>query len=98
MPHFIVYALDKPDRLDRRIAVRDEHRNRLRNPDAPVKVVVGGPLHDDAGKMIGSTLMIEAESAAIVEAFVAADPYVREDVYGQVKVHPFTWGIGNPNG
>ncbi|MGD9915519.1 MAG: YciI family protein [Rhizobiaceae bacterium] len=98
MPHFIVYALDKPDRLDRRNAVRDEHRNRLRNPDAAVKVAVAGPMHDAAGRMIGSMLVIEAESAAIVEAFVAGDPYVREDVYGEVAVRPFTWGIGNPNG
>ncbi len=98
MPHFIVYALDKPDRLDKRIETRDAHRARLRNPDHPVTVAIGGPIHDDAGRMIGSVLVVEAETKAVVEAFVAGDPYTTNDVYGAITIHPYTWGIGNPNG
>jgi uncharacterized protein YciI len=59
-------------------------------------VQVGGPLLDADGRMIGSLLVVEAASAAAVEAFVGGDPYQLADLYGSVRVHPFNWGLGNP--
>lgn len=46
MPHFVVYALDKPDREAARLERRAAHRARLRDHDHPVSVQVGGPLAD----------------------------------------------------
>lgn len=96
MAHFVVYALDGPGREAERLASRPAHRARLRAHDHPVSVRVAGPLTDAAGAMIGSLLVVEAETAAAVEAFVAGDPYVMAGVYGSVAVHPFLWGLGNP--
>jgi uncharacterized protein len=96
MPHFVVYALDKPGREAVRLERRAAHRARLRDHDHPVSVQVGGPLLDAGGRMIGSLLVVEAASQAAVEAFVAGDPYQLSDVYGSVRVHPFNWGLGNP--
>lgn len=96
MPHFVLYALDKPGREAARLEARPAHRARLREHDHKVAVRVGGPLLDDAGKMIGTMLVIEAGAKAEVEAFVAGDPYVAADVYASVAIHPYNWGLGNP--
>jgi uncharacterized protein len=96
MPHFVVYALDKPGREAVRLEQLAVHRARLRDHDHPVSVQVGGPLLGADGRMIGSLLVVEAGSHAAVEAFVAGDPYQLADVYGSVRVHQFNWGLGNP--
>jgi uncharacterized protein YciI len=96
MAHFVVYALDKPGRESARIEARPAHRKRLREHGHPVTVRIGGPLLDDAGSMIGTMLVVEAETKGEVEAFVAGDPYVAADVYASVAVHPYNWGLGNP--
>jgi uncharacterized protein YciI len=96
MAHFVVYALDKPGREAARLEARPAHRARLREHDHSVTVRIGGPLLDDAGKMIGTMLVVEAGTRQDVEAFVAGDPYVEADVYGSVAIHSFNWGLGNP--
>jgi len=96
MPHFVVYALDKPNREATRLDHRPAHRARLRDHEHVVSVQVGGPLLDADGRMIGSLLIVEAASAEAVESFMAGDPYQLADVYASVRVHPFNWGLGNP--
>jgi len=98
MAHFVVYALDKPGRESARMEARAAHRARLREHDHPLTVRVGGPLLDDAGRMIGTMLIVEAGTQREVEAFIAGDPYVASDVYASVAVHPYNWGLGNPEG
>jgi uncharacterized protein YciI len=56
---------------------------------------MAGPLlADDGETMIGSLFVIEAEDAAAVERFRAADPYVRAGLFDRVEVHPFRWLLG----
>ncbi len=97
MANFMVYALDKPDRETARLTARDAHRARLRDHAHPIRVMIGGPLLDDEGGMIGTMLVVEAESMDLVRRFVAQDPYVCADVYASVAIHPFNWGLGNPS-
>lgn len=96
MAYFVVYGLDAPGSAEVRTAHRAAHRERLRAPDHPVTVHVGGPLLDEVGDMIGSLLIIEADSMATVEAFVAGDPYSKNDLYASVEIRPFNWGLGAP--
>ena len=97
MATFMVYALDKPDREKARLTARDAHRARLREHDHPIRVIIGGPLLDGDGGMIGTMLVVEAESKDLVSRPVAQDPYVCADVYASVAIHPFNWGLGNPS-
>jgi uncharacterized protein YciI len=96
MAYFCVHALDRPDRLDDRKRLRDGHRARLRMHDQPVVVRIGGPLLDDAGKMIGTMLVIEAETRAAVEIYMAGDPYMLENLFETVSITGFNWGLGQP--
>ena len=93
---FVVWATDRAGMLAQRLAVRDEHRIRLRNP-APhaVTVVVAGPTLDaGAQAMNGTLLVVDADSEQAVRDFVDGDPYVREGVYDSVEIRPWRCGLG----
>ena len=96
MPYFCIHAFDHPNRLEDRKRLRDSHRARLRQHDHPVVVRIGGPLLDDAGQMIGTMLVIEAETKAQVEAYLAGDPYLPEGLFRAVTITGFNWGLGQP--
>src|SRR3546814_7841064 len=78
--YYIIYALDRPDAGDLRIKTRAAHREYLHRPDLPVRLVLAGPLlADDAVTIIGSVIVVAADSRSQVEAFSAADPYRSEE-------------------
>ena len=94
MTLFHILAKDKPGAL----SVRQENRNAHlawigEYPDA---VKVAGPLLSDEGDMIGSMLLIEAESKDALEKLLAEDPYAKAGLFGSVEITPFKWVIGAP--
>jgi uncharacterized protein YciI len=96
--YFAVWATDRKGTGAKRVAVREAHRARLRDPgEHPVKVVAGGPTLDDStGAMDGSLLIIEAEDIETVRSFVQGDPYVTHQVYDNVEIRAWQWGLGCP--
>src|SRR3546814_3360715 len=84
--YYIIYALDRPDAGDLRIKTRAAHREYLHRPDLPVRLVLAGPLlADDAVTIIGSVIVVAADSRSQVEAFSAADPYRHAGLVGSVR-------------
>ena len=80
---FVVYGKDKPGTLRREL--RAEHLSHiLRHPH---RYRFGGPLIDDAGKVIGSLILMEVEDRAELERALAADPYFRGGLYGSLEIH-----------
>jgi uncharacterized protein YciI len=98
MAYFSVYALDRTDTQSLRTSLRPGHRQRLREHDHPVTVRIGGPLRSEAGEMIGTLLVVEAEVKQQVEAFWAGDPYVTAGLFVSVEITHFDWGLGLPEG
>ncbi len=96
MPHFCVHAFDHPGRLADRQRLREAHRARLREYDHPVVVRIGGPLTDEGGAMIGTMLVIEAPDRSAVNSFLAGDPYFQAELYRELTVTRFNWGLGLP--
>ncbi|MDP9045166.1 MAG: YciI family protein [Pseudomonadota bacterium] len=96
--YFAVWATDREGTQDKRLAVRDAHRARLREPGSHrVKVVLGGPtLTESNAAMNGSLLVIEADDVDAVRRFVAEDPYQVTGVYASVDIRPWRWGLGAP--
>jgi len=96
--YFAVWATDRPGTQEARLAVREAHRARLREPGAhPVSVVAGGPtLGELDGVMNGSLLVVEADDVEAVRRFVAEDPYELAGVYARVEIRPWHWGLGAP--
>lgn len=88
---FLVIAKDgtDPDAPARRTSVREAHLEGARALAADGTLQLGGALLDEAGGMIGSALIVEAEDAAAVQALLEADVYHRGGVWRSYEVHPF---------
>jgi uncharacterized protein YciI len=94
----MLYALigeDAPGTLDKRLAVRARHLDRLRALAAEGRIVLAGPFPAidaaDPGPagFTGSLIVAEFASQAEAEAWIAADPYVTERVFMHTTVRPF---------
>ena len=93
---YAVWATDRPGTGAARQQVREAHRRRLRHP-APhaVQVLQAGPTLDGpAGAMNGTLLVVQADDAAAVRAFIDDDPYVAAGVYASVEIRPWRCGLG----
>lgn len=92
MAFYVLYAKDKPNSLEQRLEHYAAHRAFIeaQNGTDGVSVVMSGPLQTDEGEtMIGSVLILEAQTRAAVDQFVAADPFTRAGIWGEVHISRF---------
>lgn len=82
---FVILGFDGPDGQEKRKIHRPAHLARMESLDARGRVVLAGPLTDQAGSLI----VIEADSQGEAEAFARDDPYTVGGVFQRVEVHPF---------
>jgi uncharacterized protein YciI len=87
--HYLVIGHDHPgvEGRQRRAAAREEHLARLTSTTS-ARPVFGAGMLDEGGEMIGSILVLEAESPAAVQAWLDDEPYVVADVWREVSVLP----------
>ena len=52
-------------------------------------VQLGGALLNDVGVMIGSALLVEADSKEELESFLQSDIYTLEGVWQSFEIYPF---------
>lgn len=93
---FMIFSEDKPDSLSIRQNTRDAHLAWLKTDDAAT-VLVAGPWFDENGDMRGSMLVVETDSRAALDGWMARDPYARAGLPGTVIVKPYKWVIGAPS-
>ena len=72
-----------PDYVERRAAFRDEHLSLAWQAHARGELVLGGALEEPVD---GAVLLFSCDSPAPVEAFAAADPYVRNGLVTKWRV------------
>jgi uncharacterized protein len=91
MIQFVIEALDHTDDegLSRRMAVRDKHLAGAAALRHSGNYILGGAKIDDAGKMIGSTMVLQFETEADFKAYFAQEPYVKGNVWGKIDVFKF---------
>jgi uncharacterized protein YciI len=94
----MLYALvgdDAPDSLERRLAARPAHLERLKQLQAEGRLVLAGPCpaidSPDPGPAGFSGSLIVAEFASLTEAetWLRADPYVTAGVFARTVARPF---------
>jgi len=92
------YALvgqDVPDSLERRLATRPAHLERLQALQQAGRLLLAGPFpgidSNDPGSagFSGSLIVAEFDSLADAQAWADADPYAAAGVYASVSVKPF---------
>ena len=92
---YAILGRDVPNSLERRLAVRPAHLERLQALLEQGRLLLAGPLpaidSADPGAAGFQGSLIVAEFAALEEAQVwaAADPYAAAGVYATLEVYPF---------
>ena len=85
---YVLICEDKANGLDVRLANRDKHLAYI--GELGGKISLAGPmLSDDGESMVGSVLIIEADSAEEIQAIAAADPYALAGLFEKVTIRPF---------
>jgi uncharacterized protein len=91
MHYLLMYDL-VPDYLERRDAFRDEHLTLAWQASARGELLLAGALGEPVD---GAVLLFCANSPAPVEAFAAADPYVRHGLVNAWRVRPWKTVVGD---
>jgi uncharacterized protein YciI len=92
---YAIISQDVDDSLNKRLAARPAHLERLEALRDAGRLVLAGPhpaidSHDPGpAGFTGSLVVAEFASQEEAQAWADADPYVRAGVYAQVLVKPF---------
>jgi len=92
---YAIVGQDVPDSLDRRLAARPAHLERLQALQRAGRLLLAGPFPaidgNDPGAAGFTGSLIVAEFGSLVDAriWADADPYVVAGVYAGVSVKPF---------
>ncbi|WP_336333086.1 YciI family protein [Pseudomonas putida] len=92
---YAIIASDVANSLEKRLAARPAHIERLQQLKAEGRVVLAGPHpaidSNDPGAagFSGSLIVAEFDSLASAQAWADADPYIAAGVYDKVVVKPF---------
>jgi uncharacterized protein YciI len=93
MPQFILLCRDKPNSLELRMATRPAHLAYFGKFGH--RLILGGPMLDDAGNPAGSMLIIEAADGTEAQAIADHDPYKKAGLFAKISVIPFKTVIAN---
>lgn len=92
---YMIHGQDVPGTLEKRLAARPAHLERLQALQAAGRLILAGPCpaidSPDPGPagFSGSLIVADFPSLADAKAWADADPYVSAGVYAKVEVRPF---------
>lgn len=92
---YAIMAEDTPNSLEKRIAARPPHLQRLQTLLDEGRLLLAGPfpaidsIDPGAAGYSGSLIVAEFASLEAAQAWAQADPFVSAGVYAHVSVKPF---------
>lgn len=92
---YAISADDVPDSLEKRLAVRPAHLERIRALQDEGRLLLAGPYpaadtpEPGPAGFSGSLIVAEFESLEAAQAWAEADPYATAGVFARVVVRPF---------
>ncbi|HVT23405.1 MAG TPA: YciI family protein [Rhizomicrobium sp.] len=92
---FAITSLDKPNSKELRMATREKHLAYGKDNAEGGKLRLGGPFLDGNGDMIGSFVILEADSLEAAERWAANDPYMKAGLFASSVVRPWRATINN---
>ena len=84
---FALVAHDRPNSVARRLEMRPEHLKHLESLGDTLKLA--GPFLDDAGEMIGTIMVIEAQSLEEAREIFGRDPFMANNLFDSVTIKPW---------
>ncbi len=88
---FALVAHDRPNSVARRMELRPDH---LKHLDAlGATLVLAGPFLADNGDMVGSIVVIEAETLDAAREIFARDPFMVGNLFDSITIKPWKLGV-----
>lgn len=93
MTLFVIQCVDYPDVLEKRLATRPKHLQRLQALDAEGRLLLAGPMPNDetdsSKGVYGSLIVTDFPDQHAVDEWLEQEPYILAGVYQSVTVKPF---------
>lgn len=89
--HYLLFYDYVENAVARRAPFREAHLTLARDAFGRGELLLGGAYADPVD---GAVLVFRADSPAVVEAFVAADPYVASGLVTRWRIRPWTVAVG----
>lgn len=92
---YAINGEDMPDSLEKRLAARPAHLDRLNALQSEGRLLLAGPFpaidSPDPGPagFTGSLIVAEFDSLEAAQSWADTDPYVAAGVYSRISVKPF---------
>ncbi|MDT0594601.1 YciI family protein [Glaciecola petra] len=93
--YYVVYAQDIENSLEKRLAARPAHIERLKQLNKEGRLLVAGPTpaidSEEPGSagFTGSVVIAEFDNVVAAQDWANDDPYVKAGVYKEVSVKPY---------
>jgi uncharacterized protein YciI len=82
---YIIETWDRPDSQAVRQRAREPHLQYLRTHQAKL-IACGAKLADDGSDLGGGLYVLDVDTRAAAEAFIAADPFTAADLFERVQI------------
>lgn len=93
MPLFVVSCTDQEGSVEKRLAIRPQHLERLQKLDAEGRLIVAGAMPKEPGNpqagFYGSTIIVDFDSREALDEWLKEEPFLKEGVYSHIDVKPF---------
>ncbi|MEI9809006.1 MAG: YciI family protein [Bacteroidota bacterium] len=91
MRQYLILAYDgtDPGAEDRRMMARPSHFEMAKELKHHHRFITGGAILNDAGKMIGSMMVVQFETEDDLMYWMRNEPYITGDVWQNIEVKPF---------
>ncbi|MGE8560555.1 MAG: YciI family protein [Acinetobacter sp.] len=93
MPLFVVSCTDNEGTVEKRLATRPQHLERLQQLNDQGRLIVAGAMPKDPSNpqagFYGSTIIVDFESREALDAWLQDEPFLKEGVYSHIDVKPF---------
>ena len=93
MPYFVLTCTDHEGSLEKRLAIRPQHVERLQQLDDAGRLIAAGahpkdPNDPQAG-FLGSTIIVEFDSREALDAWLLDEPFLKHGIYASIEIKPF---------
>ncbi|HZY67181.1 MAG TPA: YciI family protein, partial [Devosia sp.] len=86
-------AHDRPNSVARRMELRTDHLKHLESLGDTLKLA--GPFLDEAGAMVGSIMVVEADTLEAAREIFGRDPFMSGDLFETVTIERWKLTINN---
>ena len=93
MPLFVLSCTDHEGTVEKRLATRPQHLQRLQQLNDEGRLIVAGAMPKDPNNpqavFYGSTLIVDFETREALDLWLKDEPFLKEGVYAHIDVKPF---------